>query len=66
MQQGLLPEKKYLLSMEMNGHRSNGFLLLTVVIETAILSEMELADYFQRMEFFVEQVKEWNYIHSGS
>ncbi|EPC8668831.1 hypothetical protein ACR24A_004821 [Escherichia coli] len=52
--------------MEMNGHRSNGFLLLTVVIETAILSEMELADYFQRMEFFVEQVKEWNYIHSGS
>ena len=45
--------KKYLLSIEMNGHRSNGFLLLTVVIETAILSEMELANYFQRMEFFV-------------
>ncbi|MEO2228378.1 hypothetical protein ABGV36_00010 [Escherichia coli] len=34
----------------------------SVVIETATLSEMELADYCRRMGLFVEQVKEWRAI----
>lgn len=34
----------------------------SVVLETATLSEMELADYYRRMGLFVEQVKEWRAI----
>lgn len=34
----------------------------SVVLETATLSEMELADYCRRMGLFVEQVKEWRVI----
>ncbi|EOC6722681.1 hypothetical protein ACI6NF_004521 [Escherichia coli] len=34
----------------------------SVVLETATLSEMELADYCRRMGLFVEQVKEWQAI----
>lgn len=34
----------------------------SVVIETASLSEMEIADYRRRQGFFVEQQKEWRAI----
>lgn len=34
----------------------------SVVLETASLSEMELADYCRRQGLFVEQVKEWRVI----
>ncbi|HHV8619742.1 hypothetical protein ACRWFY_13680 [Escherichia coli] len=34
----------------------------SVVLETATLSEMEIADYCRRMGLFVEQVKEWRAI----
>ncbi|ENU2135000.1 hypothetical protein ACE60T_005399 [Salmonella enterica] len=34
----------------------------SVVLETATLSEMELADYYRRMGLFVEQITEWRVI----
>ena len=47
VEQGLLPENEKITSVD---------------VETATLSEMELADYCRRTGLFVEQVKEWRAI----
>lgn len=60
MQQGLLPENEKISSVD--GNEWTPERQFPVVIETATLSEMELADYCRRMELFVEQVKEWRSI----
>ncbi len=60
MQQGLLPENEKISSVD--GNEWTPERRFSVVIETATLSEMELADYCRRMGLFVEQVKEWRAI----
>lgn len=60
MQQGLLPENEKISSVD--GNEWTAERRFSVVIETATLSEMELADYCRRMGLFVEQVKEWRAI----
>lgn len=52
VQQGLLPENEKISSVDGNEWTSER--RFSVVIETATLSEMELADYCRRMGLFVE------------
>lgn len=60
VQQGLLPENEKISSVD--GNEWTPERRFSVVIETATLSEMELADYCRRMGLFVGQVKEWRAI----
>lgn len=60
VQKGLLPENEKISSV--NGDEWTPERRFSVVLETATLSEMELADYCRRMGLFVEQVKEWRVI----
>ncbi|MBA8202473.1 IS3 family transposase [Escherichia coli] len=60
VEQGLLPENEKISSVD--GNEWTPERRFSVVIETATLSEMELADYCRRMGLFVEQVKEWRAI----
>ena len=60
VQQGLLPENEKISSVDRNEWTPER--RFSVVIETATLSEMELADYCRIMGLFVEQVKEWRAI----
>ncbi|KHH87441.1 transposase [Escherichia coli] len=60
MEQGLLPENEKITSVDVEDWTPER--RFSVVLETATLSEMELADYCQRMGLFVEQVKEWRAI----
>ena len=60
MHKGLLPENEKISSVDGNEWTSERRFF--VVLETATLSEMELADYCRRMGVFVEQVKEWRAI----
>lgn len=60
VQKGLLPENEKVSSV--NGDEWTPERRFSVVLETATLSEMELADYCRRMGLFVEQVKEWRVI----
>lgn len=58
MQQDLLPEHEKISSVNGNEWTPKRQFSL----ETATLSEMELADYCRRMGRFVEQFKEWRAI----
>ena len=60
VQKGLLPENEKISSID--GNEWTPERRFSVVLETATLSEMELADYCRRMGLFVEQVKEWRMI----
>ncbi|MCZ5534453.1 hypothetical protein O5560_26180, partial [Escherichia coli] len=60
MEQGLLPENEKITSVDVEDWTPER--RFSVVLETATLSEMELADYCRRMGLFVEQVKEWRAI----
>lgn len=60
VQQDLLPKNEKISSVD--GNEWTPERRFSVVIETATLSEMELADYCRRMGLFVEQVKEWRAI----
>lgn len=60
VEQGLLPENEKITSVD--GEDWTPERRFSVVLETATLSEMELADYCRRMGLFVEQVKEWRAI----
>ncbi|EOJ7619288.1 TPA: hypothetical protein ACJIMX_004381 [Escherichia coli] len=60
MEQGLLPENEKITSVDVEDWTPER--RFSVVLETATLSEMELADYCQRMGLFVKQVKEWRAI----
>ena len=60
VEQGLLPENEKVTSVD--GEEWTPERRFSVVLETAILSEMELADYCRRMGLFVEQVKDWRAI----
>lgn len=60
MQKGLLPENEKISSVD--GNEWTPERRFSVVLETATLSEMDLADYCRRMGLFVEQVKEWRMI----
>ncbi len=60
MQQGLLPENEKISSVD--GNEWTPEKRFSVVIETATLSKMELADYSRRMVLFIEQVEEWRVI----
>lgn len=60
VEQGLLPENEKITSVD--GEDWTPERRFSVVLETATLSEMELADYCRRMGLFVEQVKEWRVI----
>lgn len=55
MQKGLLPENEKISSVD--GGEWTPERRFSVVLETATLSEMELADYCRRQGLFVEQVK---------
>ena len=61
VQKGLLPENEKISSID--GNEWTPERRFSVVLETATLSEMELADYCRRMGLFVEQVKEWRMIY---
>jgi hypothetical protein len=58
--QGLLPKNEKITSVD--GEVWTPERRFSVVLDTATLSEMELADYCRRMGLFVEQVKEWRAI----
>lgn len=58
--QGLLPKNERISSVD--GDEWTPERRFSVVLETASLSEMELADYCRRHGLFVEQVKEWRVI----
>ncbi len=58
--QGLLPKNERISSVD--GEEWTPERRFSVVLETASLSEMELADYCRRQGLFVEQVKEWRVI----
>lgn len=60
VEQGLLPENEKITSVDVEDWTPER--RFSVVLETATLSEMELADYCRRMGLFVEQVKEWRAI----
>lgn len=60
MEQGLLPENEKITSVDVEDWTPER--RFSVVLETATLSEMELADYCRRTGLFVEQVKEWRAI----
>lgn len=60
VEQGLLPENEKITSVDVEDWTPER--RFSVVLETATLSEMELADYYRRMGLFVEQVKEWRAI----
>ncbi|WP_237730060.1 MULTISPECIES: hypothetical protein [Lelliottia] len=60
MGQGLLPKNEKITSVD--GEVWTPERRFSVVLDTATLSEMELADYCRRMGLFVEQVKEWRAI----
>ncbi|MGQ3665297.1 IS3 family transposase [Citrobacter braakii] len=60
VQKGLLPENEKISSVD--GNEWTPERRFSVVLETATLSEMDLADYCRRMGLFVEQVKEWRMI----
>lgn len=55
VQKGLLPENEKISSAD--GNEWTPERRFSVVLETATLSEMELADYCRRMGLFVEKVK---------
>ena len=57
---GLLPENEKISSVD--GGEWTPERRFSVVLETATLSEMELADYCRCQGLFVEQVKEWRVI----
>ncbi|EGK3899255.1 hypothetical protein IPA88_004260 [Escherichia coli] len=59
-EQGLLPENEKITSVDVEDWTPER--RFSVVLATAMLFEMELADYCRRMELFVEQVKEWRAI----
>lgn len=56
MKKGLLPENEKITSVD--GNEWTPVRRFSVVLETAYLSERELADDYRRMGLFVEQVKE--------
>lgn len=58
--QELLPKNERISSVD--GDKWPAEHRFSVVLETASLSEMELADYCRRQGIFVEQVKEWRVI----
>jgi transposase len=60
VEQGLLPENEKITSVD--GEEWTQERRFSVVLETATLSEMELADYCRRKGLFVEQVKDWRAI----
>ncbi|HGY9376890.1 TPA: hypothetical protein ACNTX0_005235, partial [Escherichia coli] len=60
VEQGLLPENEKITSVDVEDWTPER--RFSVVLETATLSEMELADYCRRTGLFVEQVKEWRAI----
>lgn len=60
VEQGLLPENEKITSVDVEDWTPER--RFSVVLETATLSEMEIADYCRRMGLFVEQVKEWRAI----
>ena len=60
VEQGLLPENEKITSVDVEDWTPER--RFSVVLETATLSEMELADYYRRTGLFVEQVKEWRAI----
>ncbi|WP_414477541.1 IS3 family transposase [Photorhabdus khanii] len=60
VERGLLPENEKVSSADSDEWTPER--RFSVVLETATLSEMELADYCRRMGLFVEQVKEWQVI----
>lgn len=60
VEQGLLPENEKITSVDVEDWTPER--RFSVVLETATLSEMKLADYCRRMGLFVEQVKEWRAI----
>ncbi|EOY3481495.1 helix-turn-helix domain-containing protein [Escherichia coli] len=60
VEQGLLPENEKITSVDVEDWTPER--RFSVALETATLSEMELADYCRRMGLFVEQVKEWRAI----
>lgn len=61
MAQGLLPKNVRVSSVD--GDEWTPERRFSVVLETALLSEMELGDYCRRQGLFVEQVKEWRVIY---
>lgn len=60
VEQGLLPENEKITSVDSEEWTPER--RFSVALETATLSEMELADYCRRMGLSVEQVKDWRAI----